>query len=101
MYISLYIFALFSDHSGCSKNNPRQISLLNFFLVQKYSIWSVSWVVSLPVGFLGKKHVFGVVANLVNPAQPLIATEKHADYERPAVGVSLKDTRVMLSEFAT
>ena len=48
-----------------------------------------------------KKHVFGVVANLVNPAQPLIATEKHADYERPAVGVSLKDTRVMLSEFAT
>ena len=49
----------------------------------------------------GKKHVFGVVANLVNPAQPLIATEKHADYERPAVGVSLKDTRVMLSEFAT
>ena len=58
-------------------------------------IISASWFLG------GKKHVFGVVANLVNPAQPLIATEKHADYERPAVGVSLKDTRVMLSEFVT
>ena len=58
-------------------------------------IISASWFLG------GKKHVFGVVANLVNPAQPLIATEKHADYEQPAVGVSLKDTRVMLSEFAT
>ena len=86
---------------GALKTTPDRYPCLIFFLVQKYSIWSVSWLVSLPVGFLGKKHVFGVVANLVNPAQPLIATEKHADYERPAVGVSLKDTRVMLSEFAT
>ena len=81
---------------GALKTTPDRYPCLIFFLVQKYSIWSVSWLVSWE-----KKHVFGVVANLVNPAQPLIATEKHADYERPAVGVSLKDTRVMLSEFAT
>ena len=61
MYISLYIFALFSDHSGCSKNNPRQISLLNFFSrAEIFNLecfvggFSASW-------FLGEKNMFLVL----------------------------------------